>query len=413
VNKHLHVVAGPDRGRNFLLKAGDLLLIGRSKATETRLNDPHISRVHCKVEAEGDEVVVIDNESAGGTFVNGKKITRQVLKPGDVIRIGETQLRLQEGDPSEQSTLAPMPPKRGTGSGKFAAGGPDQLADLVGKSVSHFDIDAIAGRGQTGIVFHAHDTKEDREVALKVLVPEFSKNDEEMQRFVRAMKTMLPLRHPNLVTLYGAGKSGPYCWIAMEFVDGESLTQVIQRIGTAGMLDWRHALRVAIHVGRALEFASGQQIIHRNITPQNIVVRSSDKLTKLGDLMLAKALEGAGAEQITRPGELLGDVRYMSPERTRATAEVDGRSDIYSLGATVFALLTGRPPFEGATLLETITKIRQAEPAKPKKFQLSIPDLFEGTVLRMLAKRPDDRYQTPASMLADLERVAKFQGMAL
>jgi serine/threonine protein kinase len=412
MNKHLHVIAGPDRGRNFLLKAGELLLIGRSKATETRLNDPHMSRVHCQVETEGDEVVVVDNDSAGGTFVNGKKITRQVLKPGDIIRVGETQLRLQEGDPSEQTTLAPTPSKRGSGV-KPALGGADQLAELVGKTLSHYEIDAIAGRGQTGIVFHARDTKENREVALKVLVPEFSKSDEEMQRFVRAMKTMLPLRHPNLVTLYGAGKSGAHCWIAMEFVEGESLTQVIQRIGTAGMLDWRNALRVAIHIGRALEFANGHQIIHRNITPQNILVRSSDKLTKLGDLMLAKALEGAGAEQITRPGELLGDVRYMSPERTRAAVEVDGRSDIYSLGATVYALLTGRPPFEGATLLETITKIRQAEPAKPKKFQLSIPDLFEGTVLRMLAKRPEDRYQTPASMLADLDRVAKFQGMAL
>jgi serine/threonine protein kinase len=396
-----------------MLKEGDLLLIGRSKATETRLNDPHISRVHCKVETEGGEVVVSDNESAGGTFVNGKKITRQVLKPGDVIRVGETQLRLQEGDPAEQSTIPPTPVRRSSGAIKPLVGGPDQLAELVGKSLSYYAIDAIAGRGQTGIVFRARDTKEDREVALKVLVPEFSKNDEEMQRFVRAMKTMLPLRHPNLVTLYAAGKSGPHCWIAMEFVDGESLTQVIQRIGTAGMLDWRNALRVAIHVGRALEFANGHQIIHRNITPQNILVRSSDKLTKLGDLMLAKALEGVGAEQITRPGELLGDVRYMSPERTRATADVDGRSDIYSLGATVYALLTGRPPFEGATLLETITKIRQAEPVKPKKFQLSIPDLFEGTVLRMLAKRPDDRYQTPASMLVDLERVAKFQGLAL
>jgi serine/threonine protein kinase len=413
MSKHLHVVAGPDRGRSFPLKVGELLLIGRSKATETRLSDPHISRVHCKVETEGDEVAVTDNESAGGTFVNGKRITRQVLRTGDVIRVGETQLRLQDGDPGEQSTLAPMPAKALASSGRLVTAGPDQLVELVGKKLSHFEIGPVAGRGQTGIVFQARDTKEDREVALKVLVPEFSKNDEEMQRFVRAMKTMLPLRHPNLVTLYGAGKSGGHCWIAMEYVDGESLTQVIQRIGTAGMLDWRNALRVAIHIGRALEFANEHQIIHRNITPQNILVRASDKLTKLGDLMLAKALEGAGAEQITRPGELLGDVRYMSPERTRAAAEVDGRSDIYSLGATVYALLTGRPPFEGSTLLETITKIRQAEPAKPKKFQLSIPDVFEGAVLRMLSKRPEDRYLAPGSMLVDLERVAKFQGMTL
>jgi len=116
----------------------------------------------------------------------------------------------------------------------------------------------------------------------------------------------------------------------MEFVDGESLTQVIHRIGVAGLLDWRNAVRVAIHVARALEYAQERQIIHRNITPNNILVRSSDKLTKLADMMLAKALEGTLAETITHPGELIGDISYMSPERTKGSlAEVDGRSDVY------------------------------------------------------------------------------------
>src|SRR5205807_7499218 len=130
-----------------------------------------------------------------------------------------------------------------------------QLADLVGQTLAHFHMEAAIARGQSGMVFKAGDKREERTVALKVLWPEFSKNEEEMQRFVRAMKTVLPLRHANLVTLYGAGKAGNYCWIAMEYVDGESLTQVIQRIGAAGMLDWRNALRVAVHVARALEFA--------------------------------------------------------------------------------------------------------------------------------------------------------------
>ena len=135
-----------------------------------------------------------------------------------------------------------------------------------------------------------------------------------MQRFVRAMKTVLPLRHPNLVTLYGAGKTGPYCWAAMEYVEGESMKQVIQRVGVAGMLDWRYGYRVAVHIARALDHAHGQTIIHRNVTPTNILFRTADKTAQLGDLMLAKALEGNLAQQITRPGELVGDVAYMSPE---------------------------------------------------------------------------------------------------
>jgi serine/threonine-protein kinase len=172
---------------------------------------------------------------------------------------------------------------------------------------------------------------------------------------------------------------------------------------------------VAIQLARALDYAHKNNVIHRNITPANVLIQASDKVAKLGDLMLAKALEGSMAQQITRPGELLGEVDYMSPERTHGTTDVDGRSDIYSLGAMIYRLLTGRPPFTGGSLMETIVKIRQSEakPEKPKKYQLAIPDLFEGIVLRMLAKQPAERYQTAAELLGELERVAKFQGVTV
>jgi serine/threonine-protein kinase len=276
-----------------------------------------------------------------------------------------------------------------------------------------FEIRKKLATGASGMVFRAQDEEHSRTVALKVLWPETSKDEEAVQRFVRAMKTMLPVRHENIVQIYAAGKTGPYCWLAMEYVEGESLTDVIARIGTLGMLDWQYAFRVAVHIARALEAAAGHDIIHRNVTPANILVRASDKTAKLGDLMLAKAMSGTLARQVTRPGQLVGDVLYMSPERTRSEAEVDGRSDIYSLGATVYAVLTGRPPFEGSSLPEIVTRIRQAQPEKPKKYQLSVPDLFEGVVLRMLAKRPEDRFQTPTDLLKDLERVGRYQGMSL
>src|SRR5262249_11299365 len=145
----------------------------------------------------------------------------------------------------------------------------------------------------------------------------------------------------------------------------------------------------------------------------NILLQKSDKTAKLGDLMLAKAIEGSLAQQITRPGELVGDVAYMSPERTHGSGELDGRSDIYGLGATVYALLTGRPPFAGQTLVEKITNIRQSDPIKPTKYQMSIPRHFEGAVLKMLAKRPDERYQTANELLKDLERIGKMQGLSV
>jgi serine/threonine protein kinase len=395
----LLVTAGPDKGRAFPLIPGETLQIGRSQATSTRLTDVSVSRVHCEIEVTADEAV-LHNISANGTLVNGKTAAEQRLQPGDVIRIGATELHYLTGDASEDTTVEQPP-------------APTQalpLTSLVGRTLSHYTVGAVIARGASGVVFKATDSSNGQAVALKVLNLELSRDEEEMQRFVRAMKTMLPLRHPNLVAVHGAGKSGPYCWCAMQLVEGESLTQVIQRIGVAGMLDWKHAYRVAVHVARALEYAHAQAIIHRNVTPQNILLRTEDKTALLGDLMLAKALEGSLALQVTRQGELVGDLAYMAPERTRGTTDSDGRSDLYGLGATVYALLTGRPPFGGGTAAEVIAKIRTAEPEKPKKYQLSIPDQFQGVVLKLLAKRPEERYQTATDLLVDLQRVGKLTG---
>jgi serine/threonine protein kinase len=406
----LIVIAGPDKDRVFTLQVGPNLMLGRSQSALYRLNDPRVSRGHCQVLLDGDQATVIDNSSSG-TFVNGTKVSQHLLKLGDVIQLGDTKLRLQMGDfPLSVALGAIEPATQHAAPAKPKS--PDKLAALSGQTLSHYEVGPVVGKGHSSMVFQARDTKDGKTVALKVLRPEFSQNDEEMQRFVRAMKTVLPLRHPNLIALYGAGKTGPHCWVAMEFVEGESLTSVIKHIGVAGMLDWRHAFRVAVHIGRALAYAHDKQIIHRNVAPENILLRTSDKVAKLGDLVLAKALEGTLAQQITRPGELVGDVAYMAPERTRG-AEVDGRSDLYGLGATTYALLTGRPPFEGATLIEKITRIRQSEPVRPTKFQMSIPHRFEQAVLKLLAKRPEDRYQTADELVTELERIAKLQGVAV
>ena len=404
MNMQLVVISGPDQGRSFALTDGQTLVIGRGQDSNTQIGDPRISRVHCQVEVDGGSVLLIDSGGSGGTLVNGKDVQQHPLQPGDVVRIGDTELRFQLEGAKEETTLAglskpkPSPKVR-------------PLKDLVGQSLSHFRLEKVLAKGATGMVFLACDAEHDRPAAVKVLGPEYSGDEQNKQRFVRAMKTMLPVRHENIVSIYAAGKTGPHCWVAMEYVDGENMAEVIHRIGTLGQLDWREAFRVAVHISRGLQAAYEHKIIHRNVTPKNILQRKSDKLAKLGDLMLAKALEGTLAQQVTQPGQLVGEVPYMSPERTRSQAEVDGRSDIYSLGATAYALLTGRPPFEGDSLPEMLTQIRQAEPVKPTQYQLSIPGLFQDVVLRMLAKRPEDRHQTPKELLTDLVRIGRYQGV--
>ena len=188
---------------------------------------------------------------------------------------------------------------------------------LTGKTISHFELGQPLATGRTGTIYKARDTRDGKDVAFKVLHSDFTSDEEDVQRFIRAMTTVVELHHPNLVALYGAGKQGDTCWLAMEYVDGEPLTKLIEKIGTLKMLDWRFALKVGVHIAQALEAAHEKHIIHRNVSPESILIRGKDKVAKLGDMMLAKAIEGIKARQITKPGELVGNIAYMAPERNR------------------------------------------------------------------------------------------------
>ena len=407
MRKHLEVISGPDQGRIFSLPVEDTLLLGRSRVAGGRLVDPYVSRLHCRIDVSGRLAVLSDNDSAGGTLVNGRRIRGpHTLNAGDRIRIGETDLVFRDSSSAEEDTLPPPDPASASPKPAGLPGKDRQmpLGELVGQTISRYQIGDVLAKGQTGVVFHARDTEADLPIAFKVLMPHLA-NDTNRDRFVRAMKTVLPLHHDNLITVYAAGKTGSYCWIAMEYIEGESLTQLVQRAGVVSMLDWRQALRVTVHLARALEYAHERHILHRNVTPMNVLIRGRDRMTKLGDLMLAKALEGILAVDLTGPGEFLTDVNYLSPERTYPGASVDARSDLFGLGATVYALLTGRPPFQGSTPVDTIKKIRLGHVDRPKKFQLAIPDQFEKAVLQLLAVRPDDRYPSAGDLLKDLELV--------
>ena len=403
----LVIIGGPDRGRSFQIEEGQTLVIGRSQTSDTQINDPRVSRVHCRVVVDGGTITLLDNDSAGGTFMNGNKVSRQELDTGDTFSVGDTTMRYQldANLPDDQPTIAPVAAATPT---PQAA---PQLADLVGETFAHYRLDKILAKGNTGMIFKAQDTEQDRVVAVKVLTPDANHSDEQRDRFVRAMKTMLPIKHDHLVSLYHAGKTGPFCWAAMQYIDGESLTELISRMGIEGMLDWRETWRIGVQIGRALDAAYEQKIIHRNVTPTNIMRRHADRACLLADLMLAKALEGNFSQQITAPGQLIGEVPYMAPERTRDADPVDTRSDIYGLGATLYALMAGRPPFESSSLPELVRMVREDEPTPPKEFQLSINEKFQDAVARMIAKKPSDRYQTPTELLRDLERIGRFNNL--
>jgi serine/threonine-protein kinase len=153
-------------------------------------------------------------------------------------------------------------------------------------------------------------------------------------------------------------------------------------------------------------------VLHRNVLPNNILIRKSDKSVKLGDSMLAKALDHSGTEAITRRGEVVGELYYLSPEQVSGTPLIDGRADLYGLGATLYAVLTGRPPFQGSPA-EVVGKIMTERPEPPTKTHLAIPPVLESIVLRLLAKSPDDRYPHAAALLKDLRRLGQQYNLPL
>jgi hypothetical protein len=218
--KQLQVISGPDTGRTFQLSDEGTLLLGRSRKTQSPLTDRKVSRVHCQVEADGDQMILTDLDSQSGTSVNGKRITEHPLQPGDVIQIGETKLcyLAQPEDLANHSTLV----AEGPVAIKLENLPPERMHELSGKVISHYDIGPVMGKSTTGILFQARDFKDERTIGLMVLFPEVTKTDDQKRRFIRTMKSMHAARHPALATIHNAGKTGPYCWIAMESVEDKA-----------------------------------------------------------------------------------------------------------------------------------------------------------------------------------------------
>lgn len=421
----ISVISGPDAGKIFALGREPTVCVGRGSECEVQLIDPSVSRIHFEIRISEGRAILHDAGSRWGTLVNGSKADTYELRPGDVITVGDTNLRwLPEARP-EASTIAPprrhgaespagiaqpvplAPKTEEAGVPKGAAKPSVNLRSLVGQSFGNYLVQSVQAESRSGIVFLATDRDSRQPVALKLFWPNFMQRRDAVERFLRTIQTMSPLRHPNLVVLLEADQTEGICWTASEFVVGMSARQLIQQSGVAGMLDWQRVLSVAFDIARALEFAASHGIVHRNITPSNILVQKSDGVAKLGDLQLAKAIEEFDSAAVTRAGEILGDLPYLSPEQTLGE-RLSHRSDLYGLGATLYALLAGRPPCEGLTTAETVIKIQAQRPEPPTKYHLSIPAIFEGVVMRLLAKHPDDRFPDATKLLKELERVEKY-----
>ncbi|MFL5330415.1 MAG: protein kinase domain-containing protein [Gemmataceae bacterium] len=393
---HFLTLEGPEKGRTILVQPGKDFMMGRAHDAYYRLHDESVSRYHCELQLDGDHIKVTCNGGDGGTWVNGLKIQEYVLKAEDVLKIGHTRLQLKEGDGKEKP---PEPPKR------------NPLLDLVGTKLSHFEVGKAIGAGELSLVFLAKDMKTNEKVALRVLQPEFAMDDQKFQRFVTGMKTAMTLRHPNIVTTFSAGKAGSCCWMAMERVEGENMMKVIRRVKDTGESNWKTSFRMAVHISRALVYAHQHNIIHRTLHPKNIFLDAATQTYKLGDLLSAKSPKEGAVDLVAQQSQLAGAMPYVSPEHTRDAGAVDARSDLYCLGAVAYGVLTGQAPCDGASFNSQVNSIREKRPDPPTTINPGVPTLFEDMVLKLLAKKPKERYQTAAEALKEMERLAKCSGV--
>jgi len=265
--------------------------------------------------------------------------------------------------------------------------------------IAGFELLKRVGRGGMGTVYRARQISVDRIVAVKILKPSLAQNKSFIKRFSEEAKAAAKLNHPNIVQAIDAGEGGGYYYFAMEFVDGETLHRILLR---EGILDEKQALDFSRDVARALSHAHTHNIVHRDIKPGNIMI-SSEGVTKLCDLGLAKVVQEARDND--RRGAAVGTPYYISPEQAMGMLDVDCRSDIYSLGATLYRGLVGKPPFNAATGPEILKKhIRDPLPW-PRDHNPGLSENVCFVIAKMMAKNPEERYQAPDELIEDVERV--------
>jgi len=271
--------------------------------------------------------------------------------------------------------------------------------EMIGNVVlGQYAIDEVIGQGGMSVVYRAHRTMTDQEVALKILPPELAAHSQVKSRFLEEARALAQLDHPNIVHLYNFGQEGGCFVLAMQFVHGSTFERLILE---AGRLPWERATRIAVDVLKALEYAHARGIIHRDMKPSNVLVRDRDGSATVMDFGIAKMTTSS---KLTATGQTMGTVRYMSPEQVRGK-EVDLRTDIYSLGGSVYEAVVGDTPFDGETHFEIMTKHLHEIPKPPSACGVAVPDELEAALMRSLSKKPEDRFGSATEMREAFERL--------
>lgn len=271
------------------------------------------------------------------------------------------------------------------------------MDNLIGKKLDgRYEIQEIIGIGGMAVVYKAYDCIDDRTVAVKVLKDEYLKNDEFRRRFKNESKAVAVLSHPNIVKVYDVSFGDRIQYIVMEYIDGITLKEYIDQ---QKVLTWKEAVHFTVQILRALSHAHERGIVHRDIKPQNIMMLE-DGTIKVTDFGIARF---AHSETHTMTDKAIGSVHYISPEQARGSI-TDEKSDVYSVGVMLYEMLTGALPFEADSAVSVAIMQMQETPQKLRDLNPEVPEGLEEITLRAMRKDPEQRYQSAAEMLDDIER---------
>ena len=300
--------------------------------------------------------------------------------------------------------------------GILAAADSEESKITVGTRLAHYEVVAMLGAGGMGRVYLAEDTNLRRKVALKVIAPKLALDENALRRLEHEARAASALNHPNILTVYEFGQADKLHYIASEYVEGTTLRD---KVG-AGKLDLKIAIDVAIQIASALAAAHQSGIVHRDIKPDNVIIRN-DGIVKVVDFGIAKlgGIWAGGSEtkavaatsSISLPGMVMGTANYMSPEQARGI-EVDARTDIFSLGSVMYEMVTGREAFTGETTSDVIAEILKTEPVPAIEFAPDLPYEIERIISKAMRKERESRYQSVRDLLIDLQdfkKEAEFQ----
>ena len=408
--------------RIFTLEPGGMpVVVGRGSEAELYVNSPRLSRRHCEIKLSEHGVEVHDLGSANGTFLNGHRVERALVRPGDVVQVGGIAIRIDYETPeaparSDRCSSCGRPITMSTiGDGAVLEIGDNMQCPACAEKnrlskttdAEQRLIERLAEEGYTVEqklvalstpvvpVFKARRTGLDNIVTIKALPLLTGVPKKKVERFQTEAKAAAKVKHPVVIQIYDIRRLPDLLYIVMEHVDGETL---LERIEKSGRMPPREALKVGLAIAKALESAQKQGIVHRDIKPANILIAHEDGAPKLVDFGIAKDLwQLTGG--LTGPEETLGTVRYMPPEQVRNAREAAHRADEYSLAATLFHALVGKPPYPERSELDLMRAVVGGTlPAFDPRGHDGVPPAVGEVLARALRQNPAERYQTPAEL---------------